>query len=169
MTLATKELSTYGAAFRASSEGARGSVPSWVAQLRESAFERFEEQGFPTTDREDWKYTNVAPVERAGFRPAAGPAPGTFDADAVEPFVYEEARASRLVFVNGFLQEHLSSVEALPPSTPDSLSRTNSACSPASARPRSAATTPAGKSSVEERCSCRKPLTKTSRLARASS
>ncbi|HEX8118083.1 MAG TPA: hypothetical protein VF521_12490, partial [Pyrinomonadaceae bacterium] len=114
MTLATKEQSTYGAAFRASSEGARGGVPSWVAQLREEAFGRFEELGFPTTDEEDWKYTNVAPVERAGFRPAAGPAPGAFDAEAAARFVNEEASRSRLVFVNGFLQEHLSSTEALP-------------------------------------------------------
>jgi Fe-S cluster assembly protein SufD len=114
MTLATKEQSTYGAAFRAAAEGARGGVPSWVAQLREVSFRRFEELGFPTTDHEDWKYTNVAPVARAGFRPASGPAPGAVAAEAVERFVYAEAGRSRLVFVNGFLQEHLSSVEALP-------------------------------------------------------
>jgi Fe-S cluster assembly protein SufD len=115
MTLATKEQSTFGAAFRATAEGARGGVPSWLAQLRERAFARFEELGFPTTDEEDWKYTNVAAVARAGFRPAAGPVPGAFAAsDEVGRFLYEEARASRLVFVNGFLQEHLSSTEGLP-------------------------------------------------------
>ena len=114
MTLATKEQSTFGAAFRAAAEGARGGVPSWLAQLREREFERFEELGFPTVEQEDWKYTNVGAVARAGFRPAAGPAPGAFAADDVGRFLYEEARASRLVFVNGFLQEHLSSTEALP-------------------------------------------------------
>ncbi|MEJ7713702.1 MAG: hypothetical protein WKF84_28610 [Pyrinomonadaceae bacterium] len=41
--------------------------PSWVARLRESAFDRFEQLGFPTTDDEEWKYTNVAAIAKTKF------------------------------------------------------------------------------------------------------
>jgi len=66
-----KEQSTYGAAFRAfqSRTGSSGE-PSWLSRLRESAFSRFEQLGFPTTDEEEWKYTNVAPIAKGSFEPA---------------------------------------------------------------------------------------------------
>lgn len=112
MAQATREISSYAEMFRAAGAGRRD--PSWVERLREDAFERFEERGFPTTDEEDWKYTNVAPIARAKFvRPSAESANG-IDASAIAPFVYAEARQSSLVFVNGFLRPDLSSLEALP-------------------------------------------------------
>jgi Fe-S cluster assembly protein SufD len=36
--------------------------------LREAAFRRFSELGFPTTHDEDWRFTNVAPIARKDFR-----------------------------------------------------------------------------------------------------
>jgi Fe-S cluster assembly protein SufD len=36
--------------------------------LRETAFQRFLELGFPTTHDEDWRFTNVAPIARMGDR-----------------------------------------------------------------------------------------------------
>ncbi|HKO14164.1 MAG TPA: hypothetical protein VJV22_19505, partial [Acidobacteriaceae bacterium] len=38
--------------------------PAWLKQLREEAFSRFCDQGFPTTRDEDWRFTNVAAVAR---------------------------------------------------------------------------------------------------------
>jgi Fe-S cluster assembly protein SufD len=70
MSQAVKEKSVYAEAFR-EFEGGRTGEPSWVARLRAGAFGRFEELGFPTTDEEDWKYTNVAPVARKAFRTKA--------------------------------------------------------------------------------------------------
>jgi len=43
----------------------------WVEQLREAAFQRFVDLGFPTTHNEEWRFTSVAPVARATFRAAA--------------------------------------------------------------------------------------------------
>jgi Fe-S cluster assembly protein SufD len=43
----------------------------WLRQLREAAFARFAELGFPTTHDEDWRFTNVAPIARTAFRVAA--------------------------------------------------------------------------------------------------
>jgi len=111
MSQAIKEKSSYREAFESA---AREGEPAWLARVREGALERFEELGFPTAGEEDWKYTNVAPVARAGFRPAAGSA-DSIDREVVERFVYEEARRSRLVFVDGRLRPELSALEAVPP------------------------------------------------------
>jgi Fe-S cluster assembly protein SufD len=113
MSQAVKEESVYADAFRESALRRRGSEPGWVARLREGAFGRFEALGFPTADAEDWKYTNVAPLARKSFRPAAS-VPSKLESAAVEPFVSAEASRSRLVFVNGALSPELSSLEALP-------------------------------------------------------
>ncbi len=43
----------------------------WIQQLRDAAFQRFAELGFPTTHDEEWRFTNVAPIARTGFRVAA--------------------------------------------------------------------------------------------------
>jgi Fe-S cluster assembly protein SufD len=40
----------------------------WLQKLRDSAFARFSELGFPTTRDEEWRFTNVAPIARAAFR-----------------------------------------------------------------------------------------------------
>ena len=46
---------------------------AWLQSLREAAFQRFAELGFPTTKDEEWRFTNVAPIARARFVPASGP------------------------------------------------------------------------------------------------
>jgi len=45
-------------------------VPPWAEALRRSGLERFEATGFPTTREEDWRFTSVAPIAEAAFRPA---------------------------------------------------------------------------------------------------
>jgi Fe-S cluster assembly protein SufD len=110
MSQAITEKSLYREAFEAAR---REGEPAWLTRVRERAMDRFEELGFPTTAQEDWKYTNVAPVARASYLPA-GEAGGAADPDAVERFVAEEARRSRLVFVDGHFRPELSSLEAVP-------------------------------------------------------
>jgi len=39
----------------------------WVQALREAAFQRFVELGFPTTHDEEWRFTNVAPIARTSW------------------------------------------------------------------------------------------------------
>jgi len=39
----------------------------WIHELRERAFARFAELGFPTTHDEEWRFTNVAPIVRSSF------------------------------------------------------------------------------------------------------
>jgi Fe-S cluster assembly protein SufD len=44
------------------------SAAPWVQELREAAFQRFVELGFPTTHDEEWRFTNVAPIVRTEFQ-----------------------------------------------------------------------------------------------------
>ncbi len=39
----------------------------WLQELRDAAFQRFVELGFPTTHNEEWRFTNVAPIARMSF------------------------------------------------------------------------------------------------------
>lgn len=112
---ATTEKSLYAELFDETFARAEGDGPEWLTRLRRGALERFERGGFPTTDEEDWKYTNVAPLARGNFRPTTRDDAATVDASLVETFVYEESRPSRLVFIDGVFRPELSSTEGLPP------------------------------------------------------
>ncbi|HEX5707301.1 MAG TPA: Fe-S cluster assembly protein SufD [Pyrinomonadaceae bacterium] len=111
---ATTEKSLYAELFEETSARVQANEPEWLARVRADALERFERAGFPTTDEEDWKYTNVAPIARGSFRPVASDEAFAHDAALVESFVYEESRQSRLVFVDGVFRPKLSSTEGLP-------------------------------------------------------
>lgn len=94
MTAVSEQTSVWLAEFTAQEPAA-----SWVQPLRDAAFQRFAELGFPTVKNEEWRFTNVAPIARGRFTPAP---PVELDVDAVAPF----ATGIRLVFVNGILTGH---------------------------------------------------------------
>ena len=54
----------------------QGEAEPWIQELRESAFERFNQLGFPNTHDEEWRFTNVAPIARVNWKSVrtAGPA-----------------------------------------------------------------------------------------------
>ena len=110
-----KETNPYATAFREATRERGSDEPSWLQTLRASSFDQFERAGFPNIKQEEWKYTNVAPIAKGNFAPVLT-CNGTelTGAKGLAPFVYEEARQSRLVFVNGMLRKELSSMEAVP-------------------------------------------------------
>ena len=114
----TKEKNIYASAFDAHSarlaQDERES--SWVKHLRTDAIESFERQGFPTTTEEEWKYTNLVAIARTRFETAFDDerSRASIKQSDIEPFVYDEARASRMVFINGIFHQELSALEALP-------------------------------------------------------
>ncbi len=67
--------------------------------VREQAAARFEALGWPTTELEEWKYTNIAPIARVNWR-----TDGQARADDLGASLRAEALAE-LVFVNGQLLE----------------------------------------------------------------
>ena len=112
------EATLYQEAFRQATQTRAADEPAWLQTLRESSFAEFERAGFPNIKQEEWKYTNVTPITRTNFVPVLT-ANGTAlnkgaDHSGLAPFIYDEARESRLVFVNGMFREELSSRSALP-------------------------------------------------------
>ncbi|MCH8147480.1 MAG: Fe-S cluster assembly protein SufD [Planctomycetes bacterium] len=98
--LARVEKSDAGDAFR------------WLHPLREAAFARFCELGFPSVRDEEWRFTNTAPIANTAFAPA--PSGEGVDADQVAPFTLREPGAHRIVFVNGRFVPALSAAGSLP-------------------------------------------------------
>ena len=88
--------------------------PAWLLPLRKAGMARFAELGFPTIHDEDWRFTNIAPLAKLPFRPAAESANDAAAKAALEKYVFAHLPGSRLVFVNGHFQAALSSVGELP-------------------------------------------------------
>lgn len=84
--------------------------PRWLQSLRQDAFARFSETGFPTTHDEDWRFTNVAAVANTAFELAG---PETVSKEQLEPFGASQF-ASHLVFINGRFSQQLSMLAPLP-------------------------------------------------------
>jgi len=84
---------------------------SWVLPLRKKALTRFGELRFPTPKEEEWRHTNVAPIERRRFLPAGSvadsPPP---DRAEWERFTLRADSAAELVFWNGLWMPGLSTV-----------------------------------------------------------
>lgn len=68
-----------------------------VTDLRERAAEAFAKLGWPTTRLEEWRYTNLAPLQKVAWR--TDDAPQTVDS----PATLAGRAAMELVFVNGLL------------------------------------------------------------------
>jgi Fe-S cluster assembly protein SufD len=117
VTEIARQENSYREAFSKLQESEPGVDVSWLARLRENAMARFEELGFPTVKDEEWKYTNVAPIVRAGLVPLAPLAVKATSGQSTEEYAsfgVAEAASSQLVFVNGRLRDDLSSLTALP-------------------------------------------------------
>ncbi len=108
MAIATKqELQNYLELFESFEK--RTSGPEYVRKLRQDAFARFWELGFPTLKDEDWRFTSLSPITSEKFQ-LARPAEVTLAQveSVAAPF------ANRIVFVNGRFAPGLSSTGALP-------------------------------------------------------
>jgi Fe-S cluster assembly protein SufD len=105
----TEQLETYLTAFSAFQKTAPGRDLAWLRKLREDAFARFAETGFPTTHDEDWRFTNVSAIAKTPFRLAETTeeiCQSDFDSWVLP------GAACRLVFVDGHFVHELSSISA---------------------------------------------------------
>ncbi len=108
---ATQNLDIYLDSFTAFAKRAAGHDQAWVRKLREDAFGRFCEVGFPTTRDEDWRFTNISAISKTEFSMASGGA-SVSSAD-LESWKIDGA-AAQLVFVDGRFDRSLSSATGLP-------------------------------------------------------
>lgn len=105
MSTVLTEQNVYAAQFASRRERLPGNHLAWVERLRQKAMDDFVALGFPTTKLENWKYTNVAPIRRITFEPAA-------DRRLVSIPEFACHERPRLVFVNGWFVPALSSLDA---------------------------------------------------------
>lgn len=124
----TERETIYGADFRRNLENSN--QPDWLKSLRENAFEFFTENGFPSVENEDWKYTNVAPMAKENFllSELSETAAENLNAERLEietendspstnrrtsDFVFDESKRSVLIFTNGVFQKNGSNLREL--------------------------------------------------------
>jgi Fe-S cluster assembly protein SufD len=81
----------------------------WLQQFRNAALLAFGDHGFPTTREEEWRYTNLALLNKTLFAPADHQA---VDSDWLEAYRLEDAWS--VVLVNGRFSASLSRLNGLP-------------------------------------------------------
>jgi Fe-S cluster assembly protein SufD len=101
-----KELETFAGAATAES-------PEWLEPIRRAAMDRFASTGFPSAREEEWRFTPVAPIAQASWRPAPGGV-ANITRKQLESFIFGHAEWCSLVFVNGEYAPGLSFSGSLP-------------------------------------------------------
>jgi Fe-S cluster assembly protein SufD len=111
MTSAPAKYAQYLADFQSLTQGLVTNAPSWLSSLRDDAWSRFNETGFPTARRgnERWKYTSVRPIARVDFSLAGRPTAINGSKDLAPSYEMSGDSVYDLVFVDGHLSAELSS------------------------------------------------------------
>ncbi|MEE9339199.1 MAG: Fe-S cluster assembly protein SufD [Methylococcaceae bacterium] len=89
-----------------------GESLTWLKALRADAFDSFSDKGFPSLREEEWRYTNVAAIEKKLFSPQLEI--GTNDIDKEWLTNYSLKDAYTVVLVNGRLSLEYSTLDGLP-------------------------------------------------------
>ena len=87
----------------------RAGEPASLRALRDRAFARFAELGFPSMRQEAWRFTNVGPLARTAFVRAT---PRRLQAADAAPWLYPGM--AHLVVVDGEVSAELSNLATLP-------------------------------------------------------
>ncbi len=112
MITATQQLENYLESFTEFEKLAAGHDLPWLWKLRQDAFARFCEAGFPNTHDEDWRFTNVSAIAQTAFRLTRNHRV-RLSQEELEPYRVAGV-ACQLVFVNGHFARELSSPSKLP-------------------------------------------------------
>jgi Fe-S cluster assembly protein SufD len=105
--IASAETKPYIDAF---SRTKRAGEPSWIRGWRETALRSFGEKGFPTRRQEEWRFTDLRPLQRVAFLPSFGGKASLALAAANQL----STPSYRLVVVNGRFAPELSALDGLP-------------------------------------------------------
>jgi len=109
---AIQQLESYLESFSEFEKLATGHDLPWLWRLRQDAFARFCEVGFPTTHDEDWRFTNVSAIAQTAFRLTRN-GRARLSQQELEPYRITGV-ACQLVFLNGRFARELSSLGNLP-------------------------------------------------------
>jgi Fe-S cluster assembly protein SufD len=90
----------------------RSPGPLWLQNLRRSGNAHFAELGFPTSEDEEWRFTNVKPI--AELQPQTATGKTTLQMGDVARLAYADLQQCLVVFVDGKFRPDLSSMAADP-------------------------------------------------------
>jgi Fe-S cluster assembly protein SufD len=96
----------WDALFESFEQRVKAQSPGWLMAIRRSGNAHFSELGFPTTEDEEWRFTNVRPI--AELQPQAAPSNVRLTAAEIAPFLFGAMKSRRLVFVDGRYHPELS-------------------------------------------------------------
>jgi Fe-S cluster assembly protein SufD len=97
--------------FEARAGTATAEGPEWLEPIRRDAMERFARSGFPSARDEEWRFTPLAPLIGAAWRPTTG---GALPREQLTPFLFGHPEWTTLVFVNGVFVEAIGESASLP-------------------------------------------------------
>ena len=106
MITAIQQLQSYLQVFDQSQKRASAHGQDWLRGVREDAFARFCQLGFPTVHEEDWRFTNVASIAKTAFQLPQSAVEGVTE-HQLSPYRLA-GLAGQLVFVNGRYAPELS-------------------------------------------------------------
>ncbi len=104
--------SHYSAEYEQVIDSLPGQSLTWLKALRSDAFNSFSDKGFPSLREEEWRYTNVAAIEKKLFSPQLEI--GTNDIDKEWLTNYSLQDAYTVVLVNGRISLEHSTLAGLP-------------------------------------------------------
>ncbi|MEK6677473.1 MAG: Fe-S cluster assembly protein SufD [Planctomycetota bacterium] len=112
MDTLTQVQSSYQAQFEQALSRRKRNEPGWLSNIRSRAMDRFSDVGFPTTEDEDWRFTNVDRIGQTPFlasqKPLRIPSP-----QQCAELVCTENAAACIVFVDGYFSAELSDLKGL--------------------------------------------------------
>ncbi len=94
-------------------ESSSNKASGWDAPIRKQAILSLTQKGFPTPEDEDWRYTSIEPILQTPFEPARYNLNGLPAGILAHPTL-KQTKGHRIVIINGFYSQELSSLEALP-------------------------------------------------------
>ena len=105
---------SYQELYRQLAEDLPGHDVSWVRSMRKASLQRFSAMGLPTRKQEEWKYTPLNTRGKNLFLPLSSPST-SIEIDKWRSLPLISLDAYRLVFVDGYLSQYLTDLDALPP------------------------------------------------------
>lgn len=107
-------INQYSAAYAKLENSLAGSSLAWLNDMRAQAKEQFIEQGFPSLRDEEWRYSNLAVLDKKLFNPVLASELGHVDVTDLEAYKLNDCWT--MVLVDGHYSAGLSNLEGIPDS-----------------------------------------------------
>jgi Fe-S cluster assembly protein SufD len=108
------ETQHYVKEFKAFEKNGGSKAPLWVKDIRNNALTIFSENGFPKSNEEDWRFTNILPISKTEFAYASDKLTSNVTSETIVSFMIQGVKQHTIVIVDGHFSKELSSIGLLP-------------------------------------------------------